>query len=367
MKVFENRYMIQISELIERASRGRWEEARAWSWYNSQPWRVGCNFIPSGSINQLEMWQADTFHLEEIDRELGWLAAIGMNSARVFLHDLLWKQDAEGFLARVDQFLDIAGKHGIGIMFVFFDSCWYPYPEVGKQREPHPRRHNSFWLQSPGAPLVNDAQAFDELEDYVTGFVRHFRDDQRVIIWDVWNEPENFSMGGHEKDMTKERKLELVTPLVAQAFQWIRSANPTQPLTSAIWEGDWADDKLIPLQKIQLLASDLISFHRYVSLAETRRTVEPLKRFGRPLLCTEYVARAEGNSFETILPYFHQEKIAAYNWGAVSGKTNTIYPWDSATRIYTEEPVPWHHDIFRPDGSPYDSKETALIKALTGQ
>jgi hypothetical protein len=352
---------------IEHAAQGRWDEARAWRWYNARPWLVGCNFIPSGAINQLEMWQADTFNPAEIDRELGWLAGIGMNSARVYLHDLPWKTDAGGFLTRINQFLDIAEKHGIGIMFVFFDSCWYPFPESGKQREPEPRKHNSFWLQSPGAPIVNDAKAFEALEDYVTGFVGHFRDDLRVIIWDVWNEPENFSMGGHEKNMTPERKEQLVTPLLAKTFQWVRSANPTQPLTSAIWVGDWADDKLSLLQKIQLSGSDIISFHRYVPLEETEATVEPLKRFGRPLICTEYMARTAGSTFESILPYFHREKIGAYNWGAVSGKTNTIYPWDSATKIYTEEPVPWFHDIFRPDGSPYDPKETALIKKLTGR
>jgi hypothetical protein len=358
---------MNASTLIEQAAKGRWDEARAWAWYNARSWLVGCNFIPSGSINQLEMWQAETFHPEEIDRELGWLATIGMNSARVYLHDLLWKQDAKGFLSRIDQFLDIAEKNGIGIMFDIFDSCWYPYPELGKQREPKPRKHNSFWLQSPGATIVNDAKLFDELEGYVTGLVSHLRDDKRVIIWDLWNEPENFSMGGHEKGMTPERKLELVTPLLVKTYQWVRSCNPSQPLTSAVWTGDWSDEKLIPLQKIQLLASDVISFHRYIPLEETRRTVEPLKRFGRPLLCTEYVARGNGSDFLTILPYFHEEKIGAYNWGAVSGKTNTIYPWDSATKVYTEEPTPWHHDIFRADGTPYDVRETELIKSLTGR
>jgi len=353
---------------IEEASKGRWDEARAWKWYNAVTWPVGCNFIPSGAINQLEMWQADTFNPKEIDRELGWIAGIGMNTARVFLHDLLWKQDAKGFLARIDQFLEIAERHKIGIMFVFFDSCWNPHPVSGMQRAPTPGVHNSYWAQSPGADIVCDPEAFTRLEEYVVGVVNHFRNDKRVLVWDLWNEPDNLSTGPFRvEDTTLQQKAEIVTPLLARTFQWVRSAHPAQPLTSGVWAGDWSsDDKLIPLQRLQLLASDVTSFHNYTALEKTRAAVEPLKRFGRPLLCTEYLARGAGSSFETILPYFKQEKIAAYNWGAVSGKTQTIYPWDSWEKAYTEEPVPWHHDIFLPDGSPYNPRETALIKSLLG-
>ena len=358
-----------ISNLIEEASKGRWDEKRTWHWYDAQPWLVGCNFVPSSAINQLEMFQADTFNPAEIDKELGWLAGIGMNTVRVFLHDLLWTQDAKGFLSRVDQFLDIATKHKIGTMLVFFDSCWNPYPQAGTQPAPKPRVHNSNWAQSPGAAIANDPATFAKLEDYVTAVVDHFKNDKRVIIWDIWNEPDNINMGTFDtKSMTQKQKGEIITPLLAKAFQWVRSANPTQPLTSGVWAGEWSsDDKLESWQNVQLLASDITSFHRYVPLDETRATVEPLKRFGRPLVCTEYVARSAGSTFEAILPWFKQEKIGAYNWGAVEGKTNTIYPWDSWEKTYTAEPEPWHHDIFRPDGSPYDPKETALIKSLTGK
>jgi len=358
-----------ISESIEEAAKDRWDKARAWRWYDAQPWPVGCNFIPSGAINQLEMWQADTFTPKEIDRELGWLAGIGMNTARVFLHDLLWKQDAMGFLARIDQFLDIAERHKIGTMFVFFDSCWNPHPVLGAQPAPIPGLHNSCWAQSPGTAIVSDPDAFARLEEYVVGVVNHFRNDKRVLVWDVWNEPENITNPRYQtKNLTLEQKAGIVVPLLARTFQWARSAQPTQPLTSGIWTGDWSsDEKLTPIQQLQLRASDVISFHRYTALEETRATVEPLKRFGRPLLCTEYVARGAGSTFEAILPYFKQEKIAAYNWGAVSGKTQTIYPWDSWEKTYSAEPAVWHHDIFRPDGSPYDSRETALIKSLLGR
>lgn len=356
-----------LSKIIRAVTVKRWEEARAWEWYDGVQWPVGCNFNPSSSINQLEMWQAETFNAEEIDRELGWLAAIGMNTVRVFLHDLLWKQDAEGFLARIDTFLSIADKHGIRTMLVFFDSCWNPYPEIGTQRAPTPGVHNSYWAQSPGAAIVNDRRAFADLEGYVTGVVKRFREDRRVLVWDVWNEPDNINMGTYNTGFqSQEAKGEYITPLLAQTFLWVRSAQPTQPVTSGVWAGDWSsDDKLMPWQKVQLLGSDVTSFHRYTPLEETRTTVEPLKRFKRPLLCTEYVARGAGNTFETILPYFKEEKIAAYNWGAVAGKTQTYYPWTSWEKPFTEEPVPWHHDIFRKDGTPYEAKETALIRKLT--
>jgi hypothetical protein len=328
------------SNLVAEAANGRWDEARTWKWYDAQPWPVGCNFVPSSAINQLEMWQAETFNPQEIDKELGWLAGIGMNTVRVFLHDLLWKQDAEGFLARVEQFLGIAEKHKIGTMLVFFDSCWNPHPELGTQRAPKPRVHNSYWAQSPGAKIANDPAAFARLENYVTSVVRHFREDTRVIVWDIWNEPDNINMGTFDtKTMTQQQKGEIITPLLAQAFQWVRAVNPTQPLTSGVWAGDWSsDDKLESWQKVQLFASDITSFHRYVPLEETRATVEPLKRFGRPLMCTEYVARAAGSTFEAILPYFKQEKIGAYIRG-IRGKRAIPLSPNRGTTIFSVRTV----------------------------
>ena len=361
---------MNATQLIEKASKERWDVKRAWAWYDSLDWLVGCNFIPSSAINQLEMWQAETFNPQEIDRELGWLADLCMNSMRVFLHDLLWVQDAKGFLARAEQFLDIAHKHKIGIMFVFFDSVWNPFPYLGKQRDPEPGVHNSFWVQSPGRPVLENKKEWSRLEDYLRGFVGHFRNDTRVQIWDIWNEPDNDNDNTYgPRDLKYDEKIKLVFPLMAKAFEWVRAAQPSQPLTTGVWLGrgrDWKDDEKLPLlHKFQLHASDVISFHRYDTLEVTKETVELLKEdHDRPRLCTEYLARRAGSTFQAILPYFRQEKVAAYNWGAVSGKTQTIYHWDSWQNPYRAEPVPWHHDIFRTDGSPYDPQETDLIQSL---
>jgi hypothetical protein len=315
------------------------------------------------------MWQAETFNREELDRELGWLAGLGMNTMRVFLHDLLWQQDAKGFLGRIDEFLTIADKHGMRIMLVFFDSCWNPHPVLGPQLGLKPHVHNSYWAQSPGIKIVTDPKAFAKLEGYVTGVVGHFRDDPRVLAWDVWNEPNNpsttsFPVAG----LTLDKKNEIIAPLLSQTFQWARAANPSQPLTSGVWIGDYSNDEVLTtLMRIQLFASDIISFHSYGKIESARSAVEALERFKRPLICTEYMARGVGSTFEAILPYFKEKKVAAYNWGAVAGKSQTNYPWDSWEKTYTAEPELWHHDILRKDGSPYDPKEAVLIKSLLGK
>ncbi len=121
----------------QAAAPARWTEAQANAWYAQQPWPVGADFLPSTAINELEMWQADTFDPVTIDRELGWAEAIGMNTMRVFLHNLLWEQDPKGFSQRIDQFLAICARHHIRPVFVLFDSCWDPQPQA---RPPAPAR-----------------------------------------------------------------------------------------------------------------------------------------------------------------------------------------------------------------------------------
>ncbi|MGB9471361.1 MAG: hypothetical protein WBQ59_18585, partial [Candidatus Acidiferrum sp.] len=172
---------------ISFAQSARWTEQRANDWYAQEPWLVGSNYIPATAINELEMWQADTFDPQRIDLELGWAESIGLNTMRVFLHDLLWQQDAPGFQKRIDTFLTIANKHHIRILFVLFDSCWDPYPQLGKQRDPRPGVHNSGWVQSPGAAALKDPAQVPRLAAYVKGVVRAFANDPRILGWDVWN------------------------------------------------------------------------------------------------------------------------------------------------------------------------------------
>jgi len=341
-----------------------WTSERANQWYAQQPWLVGSNFVPSTAINQLEMFQAETFDLPTIDRELGWAEGLGMNTMRVFLHNLLWQQDSAGFLKRMDQFLEVADKHHIRILFVLLDSVWDPRPHLGKQHEPRPHVHNSGWVQAPGADILRNASTWEkELKPYVIGVIDHFRDDKRVLMWDLMNEPDNDSSQYKEQELPN--KGEVALKLLKQEWAWARSANPSQPLTSGVWQGDWSGARMSEMTRFQLENSDVITFHCYDRPDEMKRRIDSLRRFKRPVICTEYMARPLGSTFAAILPLLKQEKVGAYNWGFVSGKTQTIYPWDSWEKTYTAEPTLWFHDIFRRDGTPYDVRETELIKQMT--
>ena len=341
-----------------------WTTERANAWYANQPWLVGSNFIPSTAINQLEMWQAGTFDLPTIDRELGWAEGLGMNTMRVFLHNLLWQQDSTGFLKRMDEFLALANKHHIRIMFVLLDSVWDPNPHLGKQRQPRPHVHNSGWVQAPGDKILHDASTWDkQLKPYIIGVIAHFRDDRRILIWDLMNEPDNDS--AQYKAQESGNRAEAALRLLKLEWGWARSAKPSQPLTSGVWKGDWSDIKLSEMARFQLDNSDVITFHCYDPPDVMRKRIASLRHFQRPIICTEYMARPLGSTFAAILPMLKEEHVGAYNWGFVNGKTQTIYPWDSWEKPYNQEPPLWFHDIFHKDGTPYDSKETELIRRLT--
>ena len=349
----------------------RWSTERANAWYAKQPWLVGTNFGPSNAINQLEMWQAETFNLETIEKELALSASIGMNTHRVFLHDLLWEQDAEGVLGRIDQFLAAADRHGIKTMPVLFDGVWDPVPELGPQREPVPHRHNSGWVQSPGAAALKDKSQYPRLKGYVQGVIGRFAADDRVIAWDLFNEPENLNTPHYDATELPD-KYNRAFDLLREAFAWAREVSPSQPITAGVWGGFIGRDGLQPeeltsVSRFMLENSDIITFHTYETPEVPPRQIEYLESFGRPILCTEYLARSRENTFENLLPLFSQHDIGAYNWGFVSGKTNTIYPWDSWDIEYTAEPELWHHDIFRGDHTPYRQAEVDLIRSLTAE
>jgi hypothetical protein len=350
------------------AQEPRWTEQQANTWYAAQPWLVGANFAPADAINELEMWQADTFDANEIDRELGWAEGAGMNTMRVFLHNLLWEQDPRGFKQRIDQFLTIAAKHHIRPIFVLFDSCWDPYPKPGPQRPPIPGVHNSGWVQAPGRAVLGDSTQYPRLEAYVKGVVGAFANDPRILAWDVWNEPDNLNGPPYSKEELPN-KAQLVLALLPQVFAWARSVHPAQPLTSGVWSGDWSSlDKMTPMARVQIEQSDVISFHNYGWPEEFEQKVKQLEQFHRPLICTEYMARGAGSTFDTILPLAKQYHVAAINWGLVKGKTQTNLPWDSWERPYVlMQPTVWFHDVFYPDGTPYRQHEVDLMRQLTGR
>jgi hypothetical protein len=344
----------------------RWTEDRANERYQQQPWLVGANFLPSDAINELEMWQATTFDAAEIDREFGWAESLGMNTMRVFLYNLVWEKDRAGFQRRIDHFLTIADKHHIRPIFVLFDSCWDPDPKLGPQHPPIPGVHNSGWVQAPGRAILTDPSQYPCPRANVEGVVGALANDSRILAWDVWNEPDNGKDSSYVK-LEPANKRKLILALLPQVFAFARSAHPVQPLTSEVWMGDWsALKKLPPMAQVQIEQSDVISFHSYDWPEGFENRIHELQQFHRPLICTEYMARGAGSTFDTILPLAKKYHVAAINWGLVQGRSQTYLPWDSWQRRYVlVAPTAWFHDIFHEDGTPYRQREVEIFRSLT--
>ena len=324
-----------------------WSKATANKWYGDKGWLRGCDFIPSTAINQLEMWQEDTFDSSTINKELGYAQGIGLNCMRVFLHHLVWQENPEGFKQRINQYLQIANSHHILTIFVFFDDCWNENYKAGTQPLPKPGIHNSGWLRDPGGLLYKDQTLVDLLERYVKDILTTFRNDKRILLWDLYNEPGNSAY--------KNKSL----PLLRKAFFWGRQINPSQPLSAGVW-----DQSLSDLNSFQLSHSDVITYHNYQDESGHRQCIDTLEKYKRPLICTEYMARLRNSTFFNILPILKAQHIGAISWGLVAGKTNTIYAWDSPMPDGTEPKI-WFHDIFRPDGTAFNQKETDFIRSLT--
>jgi hypothetical protein len=345
----------------------RWSEQQANAWYAGQRWLVGSNYVPRSAINQLEMWQQETFDPVQIEQELAWAQDLGMNTMRVFLHDLPWQQDSAGFHRRIDQFLAIAARHGIRPMFVIFDSVWDPSPRLGRQHPPVPGVHNSGWVQSPGASALADSAQYPRLKAYVQGVVGAYANDRRVLAWDLWNEPDNENGDSYAKQELRD-KVTRVTALLPQVFEWARAVHPMQPLTTGVWslENNPAGSNLSNIRRIQLLESDVITFHNYGGASSFQGQVAWLKKYKRPVICTEYMARPRGSTF-ALLPMAKEERVGMINWGFVVGKTQTNLPWDSWQHPYVEaQPEVWFHEVLRADGTPYRQQEADLIRQLTG-
>jgi len=321
-------------------------------------WRFGANFIPSNAINQLEMWQGDTFDATTINRELSWAAAIGMRVMRVYLHDLLWIDDAAGFLKRMEIFLNIADKFNIKTVFVFFDDCWNETFYLGKQPDPKPYIHNSGWIQSSGTQVADDPTQFSRLEEYVKEVIGHFATDKRVLLWDLYNEPGNCVHGDHLSSSGFHGDGALL--LLKAVFNWAREAGPNQPLTVGLWNFTSPFDNL---NRFSLENSDVVSFHCYNPCGELFERINHLRYIadGRPLICTEYMARPQ-STFKDCLPILQENDISAISWGLVSGKTNTVYPW--RWEAEKNEPELYFHDVFKGDGSPLYPEEVNFFKSV---
>jgi len=329
----------------------RWSKAEALAWHHRQPWLLGFNYVPSTAVNSTEFWQASSFDRTCIGRELAWAAAAGFNSCRVFMQEVVWEADASGLRSRFAEFLDAAAGNGLSVMPVLFDDCAFNRqpPQLGPQPEPIPGRMMTGWTASPGHARVLDRNAWPALQRYVTEFVGAFAADPRVVAWDLYNEPGNEGMGGKN------------LPLLAATFAWARAARPVQPLTVGIW--NHGDPAFAGMNELQLCCSDVISFHLYGDLQSTGETLDRLAGQGRPVICTEWMARPLNSRMVTHLPLFRDRRAGCYVWGLVNGRTQTHIPWENLIgKLGTAE---WFHDLFRADGTPYDPAEIALLRRLS--
>ncbi|MDR1817352.1 MAG: cellulase family glycosylhydrolase, partial [Puniceicoccales bacterium] len=314
-----------------------------------QPWLVGCNYLPATAINDVEMWQSTTFDPATIERELCWAEQWGFNTLRVFLNYVVWEHEPEVFKRNFARFLEIAARHKMRVMPVLFDDCNFSplTAKIGPQPQPIPWRSNYYWVSSPPFKFWDDPQKLALLKKYAQDIIKTFANDERIVIWDLYNEPGN---GGRKfKHWNK----------VLDVFAWAREVAPTQPLTMGYWS--WNDR-----ERRELAAhSDVVSFHSYLDVKRTERAIIEAQKSGRPLFCTEWLYRHnKSNTVFNFLPLFKKYKVGSYNWGFVWGKTNTVFHWKRIEPAGATEPVDWQHDFLRPDGTVYRPEELALFRKL---
>lgn len=372
---------------METPVAGQWSIEKVSEWYAANPWLVGCNYYPATAINQIEMWQSSTWDPKTIETELNWAQEIGMNTMRVFLHRLVWEDDEKGLYARMDQFLDICTSRGIRPWFVFFDDCHFPEANLGPQPLPVRGYHNSGWLNCPQRELAvryskgeATRKETKSLKGYVQGTMRKFEDDDRILMWELYNEPgrgKALYEGGGGLEGGEEAFGDGSARLVYDSWVWAREVNPSQPITSTT--AGSVGEKNIMINRIN---SDLHSVHSYSSPAGLWSRIEEYQSTGRPVIITEWLARGNGSTVEACLPLMKELNAGAVNWGFVSGKSGTIWPWSSRNGVNVHEersagnvikpgdtfpePEVWHHDIYRSDGTPYDSAEIRIFRELTG-
>ncbi len=332
---------------------GRWSKEKANEWYSKQSWPCGFNYIPANAISYTEMWMPYCFNTTGIDKELALAEGVGFNCLRVVLPFVVWEHDPKAFKKRLITFLSVCDKRGIKVMFCLFDDCAFGNDErlkdpwYGKQPEVLKGWYANGWTPSPGHSLVRDPKSWPRLEKYVTDIIGSFKDDLRVWVWDLYNEPTNGGLG------------DTSLPLVTNVFAWARAIAPAQPLTVGQWNGNKK------LNAIIYQHSDIITFHNYGGTGDLGNHIKSLKSHSRPIINTEWLNRGRGSIVKTCLPVFKKETVGCMHWGLVNGKTQTNLGW--GWRPGRPEPKVWQHDLYHSDHTPYDEKELRLFQKHIGK
>ena len=335
------------SARAQPAASTQWSPQRAWAWYNQQPWPCGFNYIPANAINYTAMWDKTSFSPVVIDRELALASQTGFNCLRVVLQYAVWADDPQYFKTTLGKFLAIADKHHMKVMPCLFDDCVFNDqhdPKIGVQPEPVLGWYAWAWSPSPGHTMVADTTSYPKLERYVKDVMTAFKQDKRLFVWDLYNEPTNGGLGNKS------------LPLVRSVFRWARAVNPVQPVTIGYWSDNAA------LRQIIEANADITTFHNYSSADKMREAIARLQAQHRPMICTEWLNRPRGSVVADILPILYENKVGAMNWGLVNGKTQTQLPWGH--RPGDPEPTVWQHDLYRNDLTVYNPAELGLFKEL---
>lgn len=318
----------------------QWPKEKAWEWYDANPWYCGVNYIPAYALNYTAMWDKTTFNAKAIDKELALMSETGMNCVRVVLQYAVWEDDAKYFKRVFKKFLALCDKHNLKVMPIFFDDCVFGVntdPKIGDQGEPLKGWYAWAWSPSPGRSMVYDERTHYKLEKFVKDIMTTFRDDNRIMLWDLYNEPS------------------ASWTLLRSVFRWAREVNPAQPISSGMWNGDAALDTFLAEN------SDIITFHCYSNREGTRSTIERINAYGRPVICTEWMNRVQDSRIENCLDLFVESNDGCILWGLVNGKTQTELPWGYRPEM-GEYTGPWQHDLYHGDHTPYDRHEIELLR-----
>lgn len=337
----------------------RWSEEKANEWYARQQWPVGCVFMPSYAGTPVELWGAEYFQPDVLDRELSLAQDLGFNVIRLFMCDIVWQNDPEGYMDRLEQTIALAHKHGLRILMTFYtNGGTIKNPYVGPQPQPVPGIHNSVWMSSPGKDIVNNPEKWPIIEKYQKTIMTKYKDDNRVLAWCLYNEPENTK--GFD-----------TLPFIRAVYKWAREVNPSQPVTAPMWTCPGNPTSNLPIVSFICENSDIISFHCYSNYHDTKRLLNFCQQFNRPVFCSEWMARTKGSDYYSILPLFKKYKVGSFSYGLVNGKQQCHLPWnpeENGVKVpFKHEPAVWFHDLFHKDGTPWNENEVLFIKEMTAE
>jgi len=343
----------QPSNAAEYFVAPRWSVEKAKAWGDANPWRCGVNYIPANAINYTAMWDKTSFSPDVIRRELKLMTDMGMNCVRFVMQYKVYEEDPAYFVSALDRFLSLCDEAGVKAMPIFFDDCSFGAssdPVAGRQSEPLAGWYAWAWSPSPGHTMVIDEREHPKLEKYVKDVLSRFKDDKRIFLWDLYNEPSASGLGKRS------------FPLLGKTFAWAREVDPSQPISSGIWNNDKT------LNAILLANSDVVTFHCYENRAKTAKRITEIVKMagGRPVICTEWMNRPIGSTVKECLGLFKEANVGCIAWGLVNGKTQTHLPWGHRPEKLPYKGV-WQHDLFRGDFTPYDPSEIAIFRKTCGR